>query len=168
MDPGATWIARAVRAASRVLGEHEWGDALANELSYIDNPSDRSALALGGVLGLGRMAAGRRIACWMRESRTLGIFGAAGCIIGIFDLQSDSRTLLRLALLATCVIAGAVRPRMALALGTVIGFGLPLAVIAIGFGPYATDRGDVWFPVLPALMVTLLAARARLRLLPRA
>jgi hypothetical protein len=119
------------------------------------------------VLALVRIGAAACARRWIREARALTIFGLAGFAVAAVDLQSATRTRLWLALLATCVVAGAARPRLALPLGLLIGLGLPVATAVIGYGPYASDRGDIWYPMLPALMVTVLTANLMCRSRPR-
>lgn len=165
-----TALARLIRAATQALPDLDdaWGDAIGAELQAIPTLRERASFTASSLRGLAAIAFARRLRCWQSNSSTLLIVAALGVITAAVDLRADSRWPLRLAVPLSCAAVGWLAPRVARLGGVLVGLALPLAVTVSGYrGPYEVDRGDVWFPVLPALMIAASFGWLRTRLLSR-
>lgn len=157
----------ALRATGDLLSpdDRRWADAIAAELHATESRREQLGIALSGVRGLFTIALERTALHWQLNARMLAVAAALGLLTAWVDLNADSRRPLWITMLASCAMIGILAPRVARAGGVLIGIGLPLLTALAGArGPYAIDRGDVWIPLLPALVLTSLFAALRNRL----
>jgi hypothetical protein len=143
----------------------EWVHALRSELAACASPSERLQLALMGSFGVFRIAAADVWRDCAGEPPVLAAVFAASAVVAAVDATSAGRLPLYVLLPGACCLAALLRPRAAALWGLLLGLGVPaLALVSDFRGPYAHDRGDVWFGLVPALLISLLAGRAGRRL----
>ncbi|MDQ3950192.1 MAG: beta-lactamase family protein, partial [Gemmatimonadota bacterium] len=145
----------------------EWGEALAAELRAAEGGAARLRFGAGAALSLLRTAAADALRGRFADPGVTVVALALGGVTAGVDLHSDSRWALRLLLGIGCFTLGALRPRAAWRWGVLAALGVPAVAAVAGYpAPYTYDRGDVWFPLPPAVAVALLGATFRRRLLP--
>lgn len=164
-----TALAWLIKAASQALPDLDdaWGDAMGAEVQAIPSHSERVAFTVSSLRGLVVIAISRQLRRWQTNALVLLIAASSGILVGAIDVRVDSRWPLRVGVLLSCAAVGWVRPRVARTAGVLAGLGLPLVVTVSGYpAPYQLDRGDMWFPLLPALIIAASAAALRQRLMP--
>jgi len=126
------------------------------------------AIAVSGCIGLVRIAVTRGFAEWRSPFAVLVSAAGFSVLTALVDLHSSSRWPLRATALVGSLVCGAMAPRVAPLSGVVIGSGVGIAAAAAGFpAPYDHDRGDVWIPLLPSIVLALAAAQIAKRVRPR-
>jgi len=158
------WLARRILTlpANVLLHDrHNWSDALLAEIGAIRSPGERVRFAIAGGLGLARIGVTDALRGRIADPGLIATAGVLGLIAAAIDLHADSRHALRLLLGLGCFGMGFAAPRGAWRWGLLAGLGLPLlAAISGPQGPYAFDRGDVWFPLPPAVALAVAGALA--------
>ncbi|MFN2563489.1 MAG: serine hydrolase [Gemmatimonadaceae bacterium] len=158
-----------LRAAAALVppDRRVWGEALVAELAAAESSVARLRFAAGAALSLLRTAGADALRGRLADPGMIAAALALGGVSAVIDLQSDSRWALRLLLGIGCFALGALRPRAAWRWGVLAALGVPaLAAVADYPAPYTYDRGDVWYPLPPAVAVAVLGATFRRRLLP--
>jgi hypothetical protein len=165
-------IARQLVCATRILlaeRERVWADALLSELGAIEPGGERLRVALSGSRGLLAIGVERQLRTWLAHFPALMLAIALGLLTAAIDVSSDSRWPLRIALLVGCVTIALRSPQVSRIGGFLIGLGVPLLTTITGIrGPYEVDRGDAWWPVIPAFLLTSCIAALRSRFTRRA
>jgi hypothetical protein len=132
-----------------------WIDAIRAELHSIPSAREQRRFALSSMRGLLTIAFGVSLRRWARHARGLAIAVVMGMVVASFDVLSDTRWYLRVGLLLSCVVMGLGAPGISGVSGLILGLSLPLLTAISGNrGPYETDVGDVWIPLLPAVVLT--------------
>jgi hypothetical protein len=139
--------------------ERTWARAIIAELYAVPPGLGRVRFALSGAVALLRIAGDRALSRWLNDPAALAAAAGCGLLIGWIDVVSESRWPLRILLIGCCGGLGVVRPRTALVGGAVAGLAISLmGRLAGSAGPYAFDAGDAWWPVLPAIALSAVAA----------
>lgn len=159
------WPALGLVRITRLLAsedERVWADAASAELYTIEAKDEQLRVAASAARGLLIIAFERQAREWVRERSALcGAIGL-GIVTAAVDLLSDSRWPLQVGLLISCALVGLFARNVARVGGLLVGLGLPLLTTLSGFrGPYEFDRGDAWWPVLPAVLLATFFAAAR-------
>lgn len=157
MTTSASLWSRAIRVFAIVVpGEAEiWIDGISAELHAIPSAREQRQFALSSMRGLLTIAIGVSLRRWARHAPVLAIALVAGMIVATVDVLSDTRWSLRVGLFLSCVAMGVGAPGVARISGLILGLSLPAITAITGHhGPYETDVGDVWIPLLPALVLT--------------
>lgn len=163
-------LARVIRVAARVLPglDDAWGRAIAAELHQIPTLEERLTYTASSLWGLVIIATVRRLDQWRQHAVALQTMCVVGLLIAVVDLRADSRWPLRIGILLASAAAGWMGPRVAAMSGALAALGLPLMVMLSGYrGPYAADRGDIWLPVIPAILAASVCGWLRSRLKSR-
>lgn len=145
-----------IRTAGLLLPDADapWVESISAELCTIASTRERASFALSSIRGVLMIAAERQAQRWFADAPTLAVAVALGVFTASIDVLSESRWPLRLGLLSSCAVVGFAAPRVARTCGVLIGVGLPILTSLSGFrGPYEIDRADVWWPILPAIIV---------------
>jgi hypothetical protein len=164
------WQTILVRAVGRLLAdEHrQWADALAAEVNAAPNGQDAIAIAVSGCTGLARIALTRGFVEWRSPLTVLLSAVGFSVVTATVDLNSGTRWPLRTSVIVCSLVCGAMAPRVAAVSGALIGSGVAITAAATGFPPpYSHDRGDVWIPLLPSIVLALAAARMAKRVRQR-
>ena len=139
-----------------------WVDAMVGELHAIPSPNDQRRFALSGMRGLLSITISASLRRWARHAPALAMAVVMGIGVAIVDVLSDTRWPLRVGLFLSCVAMGLAAPAVSRVAGLILGLSLPALTALSGYrGPYETDVGDVWIPLLPALVVTSTLGRLR-------
>lgn len=143
-----------------------WGVALLAELSAFDRTLPRLRFTVGAMWALGGLAAVESVRGWRSEWPTMLGALAGGLVIALVDAQIGSRLPKTIAIVVTTILLSARHPRAFWRWGLIVGVGTALIAHLTGFdGPYAEDRGDVWYAMAPAMLGAVLGwAASRLRL----
>ncbi|MEJ7813052.1 MAG: hypothetical protein WKG32_21745 [Gemmatimonadaceae bacterium] len=152
---------RLVRAAAAILPqEHRvWGDAVASEIAALEPGWERFEFGVTAAAGLVLSAALDALRGRIADAGVLAASLALGLSAAAIDLASNSRLPHVILLLAGCYTLGAAVPRAAWRWGLVAGLCVPLVTALLGFPhPYAYDHGDVWYPLIPSVIIALTGA----------
>ena len=164
------WLARRILTLpANILphDRHNWSDALLAETGAIHSPGERVRFAMAGGLALARIGVADALRGRVADPSLIAAASALGLIAAAIDLHAGSRLELRLLLGLGCFGMGFAAPRGAWRWGLLAGLGLPLLAAISGTpGPYAFDRGDVWFPLPPAVALAVAGAVVASRLRP--
>ena len=156
-----------LRLITRTLppDQRYWGVALLAELESFHSVSARLRFTAGALWALGGLAAVESVRAWRSEWPLMLGALAGGIAIAIVDAQLGTRLPKTTAILLTTALLSMRHPRAFWRWSLLIGVGTALVAHATGFvGPYAEDRGDVWYAMAPAMLGALLGwAAARLR-----
>lgn len=133
--------------------QQSWANALRGEVAAAPL-REKLSLATSGACGLVLIAAERVLLRWASQPIVLAAALSTGAAIGLVDVSSATRWPLRLCVVGGCLAIGAARPEAWVISGAIVG----IAIAAVGrivgaAGPYAYDAGDVWIPVIPAILV---------------
>ncbi|MDQ3519789.1 MAG: beta-lactamase family protein [Gemmatimonadota bacterium] len=160
IDRLSVWL---IREAAAVLPTHrEWGKALEAEVPAVEGSAARLRFAVACSFALLRTAALNACRGRIADPASTSLAFALGCVTAIVDLQSGSRSALRLMLGVGCFALGVMTPRAAWRWGVWATLGLPVVIaITRDHGPYTYDRADVWLPLLPCIALALLGASIR-------
>jgi hypothetical protein len=143
----------------------EWLIALRGEAWVAPDTGHRLRIAVGGLAGVALDSALRVMRDSLHQPGTLAAATALALAIAAVDVLAGSRTPLLILLGLSCIAFGALRPAGASLWGLLLGLGVPGIAFATDFqGPYGADRGDIWFLVPPAVLLSLLGRNVRLRL----
>lgn len=156
MSSASLWSA-AIRVFGAVVPRESraWIDAIRAELYAIPSAREQGRYALSSIRGLVTISICAHLRRWTGHSRALATAVAMGTVVATFDVLSDSRWFLRVGLFLSCLAMGAGAPAVSRVSGLILGLSLPVLTILSGqHGPYATDTGDVWIPLLPAIVLT--------------
>ena len=157
-----SWL---IATAGRLLpGEwQDWARAMRAELEELP-PAARRRFAWGCVGAVLRQAVELRIRSWLAQPGLLLAVFALGIVIGLLDRASDTRGFMWLSLLAGSALAGWLRPAAPWRWGILLALGIPLlSLLDAGGGPYAIDRADAQYGLLPAVAASCIAAFLRRR-----
>jgi hypothetical protein len=161
-------------SAIRVFGmlvskdAERWIDAVIGELYAIPSPHEQRQFALSSMRGLVTIAIDGCLRRGVSHARALSIAVAMGMVVATLDVLSHDRLSLRVSLLLSCVAMGVGAPGVSRVSGLILGLSLPAFTAISGYrGPYTTDVGDVWMPLLPAIVVTSLFGWLRVSYLRR-
>ena len=156
-----------LRLLTRALppDQRYWGVALLAELEAFDSASSRARFTAGALWALGGLAAVESVRAWRSEWPLMFGALAGGIAIAIIDARLGTRLPKTAAIVITTALLSMRHPRAFWRWSLLIGVGTALVAHATGFvGPYAEDRGDVWYAMAPALFGAVLGwAGARLR-----
>ena len=156
-----------LRLLTRALpaDQRYWGVALAAELEAFDSVSARFRFTAGALWALGGLAAVESVRGWRSEWPLMLGALAGGIAIALIDARLGTRLPKTTAIIITTALLSMRHPRAFWRWSLLIGVGTALVAHATGVaGPYAEDRGDVWYAMAPAMLGAVLGwAAARLR-----
>ena len=158
-----SWL---IGAAGRLLPAEwrDWARAMKAEANEVP-PGSRGRFIWGCVSAILRKAVERQICDWLAQPAMLLAVFVSGLVIALHDRASDSRTLMWLSLLSGSALGGWLRPVAAWRWGILLALGIPLlSLLDPGGGPYAIDRADAQYGILPAIAAACLAAFIRRRI----
>lgn len=158
-------VASACRFVLSLLGvmlprEHrQWAAAIRAEIDIPVTAREKIALTVSGIFGLLFLTARGTLLRWSCYSRTLAVVAAYGLAVGYADGVSASRWPLRILVVFGAVGFGIARPKVAAIAGVLMGLSIVCVARGAGsMGPYAHDPGDVWIPLLPAILLALVGS----------
>jgi hypothetical protein len=129
-----------------------WGHALIAEQCEIESRWQRLTWAAGGML-----MSFKEFMHSLFSDRITWVAGSAfGIVSALVDLHSSTRWPHILLLCAFALILASWQPRWAWRWISVLGLSLPLVVVVTNnWGPYSTDRFDVFYGLVPSTVGTL-------------
>lgn len=143
----------------------EWADALRAEIASVDSDGARARLGFGGAVALARIAAREGFAGNLADGRVVGVAVLLGLLATSIDLAAPSRTPALVLVLGASLVLGVARPAAAWRWGILLAGILPLVCVVGGFpAPYAHDRGDIWFLLVPSVVLGTAGSQLRRRL----
>lgn len=155
-------LAQAILANAAALlpaRRRAWGEAVLAEVEAVDPPAARIAFVVSGALGLVRIAGADALRGRLADPRAVAAAALLGLGAAVADLGAATRWPLRIALGGGCLLLGVLVPRAAWRWGLLAGAVLPVIAHLVGFaGPYVHDRGDVWFPLVPSILLAVAGA----------
>jgi CubicO group peptidase (beta-lactamase class C family) len=135
------------------------------ELESIPEGGRRNRFVAGCVRALAVDLVTVRLRSWSEDHRTLAMAFAAGLVIATLDQASDTRRPMWIALGATSALFAWRRPTAAWRWGLLLAIGIPLLAAVHGArGPYAFDRVDATYGIVPAILVATIVAFCRHRI----
>lgn len=155
MNSASVW-SRAVRLFAFLTPDAEdvWIDAIRAEVHAIPSAREQARFAISSMRGLLTISVGVCLRRWASHARALAIAVATGMGIATLDVLSETRWPLRVGLVLSCMAMGIGAPSVSRVSGLLLGLGLPTLTAVSGYrGPYKMDVGDVWIPVLPAIVL---------------
>ena len=150
---------RLLRLVTRALppDQRHWGMALLAELEAFDSTAARLRFTAGALWALGGLAAVESVRAWRSEWPLMLGALAGGIAIAVVDVQLGTRLPKAIAIVVSTALLAARHPRAFWRWGLLVGVGTALLAHATGFiGPYAEDRGDVWYAMAPAMFGAVL------------
>jgi CubicO group peptidase (beta-lactamase class C family) len=142
-----------------------WADAMLAELEAVPEGVRRRRFAAGCVRVLAAGVITMRLRDWAAHPRTLAMALAGGFAIAALDQASETRRPMWIALAATSALLAWFRPAGAWRWGLLLATGIPiLAAVNQAGGPYAFDRADAAYGIVPAVLVAMLVAFCRRRI----
>lgn len=151
-------LARGIERLGAMLptDQRSWAVALGAEIAAAP-AEEKLPLAASGTIGLLRIAGERVLHRWVTRPIALAAALSTGVAIGLIDVSSATRWPLRMLVTAGCVAIGVVRPQTAVISGALAGLGIAAVGRVVGAaGPYGHDAGDVWLPLIPAILLAAL------------
>jgi len=129
-----------------------WGDAIIAEQHHMTNVRERFMWAAGGIL----MSAKELLRTLLSDRLTWAASLAFGIASAVVDLHSSTRWPYIVLLCAFGMILASWRPKWAWRWIIPLALSLPAVVLLTHYwGPYAVDRFDVFYGLVPAALGTL-------------